>query len=716
MVAIITNFFKRNGLMNRYRREHISHNVLIVDDDIDYAQSQQEFLEDYDYNIKLASSTDQAIKILEKNEFDVALVDIRIGKGNGVDLIRKIKQSYPDLICIMITAYASIPTAVDAIKQGAFEYLTKPIHPENLLTTLERVFEVKGLHEEKNRAKDALYREQERAQVTLEAIGDGVISTDINGCVEYMNSAAEKITSWSLSTARGLSVDKIIHFNNEISHKAIDNPVYKCLRENLALDTPKTVILSRPDGVSLCVENSAAPIKTSDSRIIGAVLVLRDVTESRKLTARISYQATHDSLTGLINRVEFESKLNNALLSSKGNNEKHALLYIDLDQFKVVNDTCGHVAGDELLCQLTALFNKQLDKNMILARLGGDEFGLLVEQGNSDVSRKVAEGILQVCHDYRFNWQDKSFTVGASIGMVEINKDTVTISDVLSQADTACYAAKDAGRNRIHAYDASDVDFLQRHGEMQWVAKINKALDENRFLLYFQTISPILLDNQEEDHFEILIRMKDEEGKIIPPGAFIPAAERYNLMLQIDRWVISEAFKWFSSHPATLDKLALCTINLSGHTLSDEAFVGFINESFVNYDIPRRKICFEITETAAISNLNNAMTLINQLKVNGTQFALDDFGSGLSSFAYLKNLPVDYLKIDGEFVKDMVDDPIDHAMVKSINDVGHVMGKKIIAEFVENDAILAELRKLGVDFAQGYGIAEPRPIDELIDQ
>jgi len=691
------------------------HNVLIIDDDIDYAQSQKEFLEDYSYTIKVANTIEKAIKVVKENNLSVALVDMQLGKNDGVDLIKEIKKINPDLICIMITAYASISTAVDAIKQGAFEYLTKPVHPESLLTTLERVFEVKELHDERNRAREALLREQDRAKVTLEAINDGVISTDINGCIEYMNPAAEKITSWSASTAKGLSVDKVIHFNNEVSHKPIDNPVYKCLRENLTLSTPKTVILSRPDGINLCVENSAAPIKEKNSSILGAVLVLRDVTESRKLSARISYQATHDSLTGLINRIEFESKLNAALLTSKNNNEKHTLLYIDLDQFKVVNDTCGHVAGDELLCQLTALFNKQLGDKMTLARLGGDEFGLLVEEEDSDSAHQAAEYILKICHDYRFNWQDKSFVVGASIGLVEINEDTISISDILSQADSACYAAKDAGRNRIHIYNASDIDFLQRHGEMQWVAKINKALDENRFLLYFQKIVPVDLSLDDGDHFEILIRMQDENNKIIPPGAFIPAAERYNLMLQIDRWVISEAFNWFSSHPDVLNKLALCTINLSGHTLSDKAFVHFINECFKNHDIPREKICFEITETAAISNLNNAMALIHQLKANGTQFALDDFGSGLSSFAYLKNLPVDYLKIDGEFVKDMVDDPIDHAMVKSINDVGHVMGKKIIAEFVENDAILASLKDIGVDFAQGYGIAKPRPLDELID-
>jgi len=691
-----------------------NHNVMIVDDDVDYAEAQQEFLEDNDYNIIVVNTPEGALEKIDVIDVSVALVDIRLGKGAGVDLIGELKRKKPDLMCVMITAYASIPTAVEAIKHGAFEYLTKPLNPESLLATLERVFEVIHLHEERNRARDALLREQERAQVTLEAIGDGVISTDINGCIEFMNPAAEKISNWTLAEAKGLPIDEVFKFKNEINKKLVDNPVYKCLRENVSLDFPKGVILSRSDGVDVCLENSAAPIKEKGQNVVGAVLVIRDVTESRKLTERISYQAQHDSLTGLINRMEFEHRLDKALVAARNNNTSHILLYVDLDQFKVVNDTCGHVAGDELLCQLTTIFKEQLESNMTLARLGGDEFGLLVENKVIDDAYTIANKLLHVCQEYRFNWQDKSFTVGASIGMVVINKDTISISDVLSQADSACYAAKDGGRNRVHAYDASDIDFLQRHGEMQWVAKINKALDENSFCLYFQDIVPVDPSNVEEDHYELLIRMEDgDNGKIIPPGAFIPAAERYNLMLQIDRWVVAEAFNWFRLHQDVLQRLALCTINLSGHTLSDPGFIDYVEKLFEECNIEPEKICFEITETAAISNLKNAMYLIGELKARGCVFALDDFGSGLSSFAYLKNLPVDYLKIDGAFVKDMVTDPIDFAMVKSINDVGHVMGKKIIAEFVENDRILSKLKELGVDYAQGYGIAKPKPMSAL---
>lgn len=688
------------------------HTILIIDDDVDYAEAQQEFLQDNGYQAILAhNEIDARQKILTEN-IEVALVDIRLGKEHGVDLIRDLKAVKPELICIMVTAYVSIPTAVDAIKHGAFEYLAKPINPESLLATLERAFNLIKVHGERDMARDALQREQERAQVTLDAIADGVITTDIHGRIEYMNPAAERMTGWRMGFARGLPVDKPVCLLSDTSDKIVDNPVYKCMREQLTLDLPKSVLLRRNDGTSICVEHSAAPLRDSKNAIIGSVLVLRDVTESRKLSERISYQAQHDSLTGLINRMEFEDRLNKVFLMAKEHSVPNALLYIDLDQFKVVNDTCGHVAGDELLCQLTTLFSQQLEDNMTLARLGGDEFGLLVENEIVQQVYAVAERLLHVCQDFRFNWQDKTFTIGASIGMVSIDIGTMNVSDILIQADTACYTAKDMGRNRIHVYQLGDIDLQKRHGEMQWVTKINKAFEENRFCLFYQTIIPIDIAKNEKDHYELLVRIRDDDGTIIPPGAFIPAAERYNLMLLIDRWVIKTAFQTFIRKPGLLDNLALCTINLSGQTLSDNNFPAYIADMFSTYPVPPEKICFEVTETAAISNLKNAMELLAQLKAKGCAFALDDFGSGLSSFAYLKTLPVDYLKIDGAFVKDMVNDPIDRAMVKSINDVGHVMGKRIIAEFVENTAILDMLRDMGVDYAQGFGISRPQLFGE----
>lgn len=691
------------------------YDLIIVDDDTDYAESQHEFLEDSGYHCLVANSEDQAKQLIHSEQVAVALVDIRLGKGNGVNLIRELKSIRPGLVCIMVTAYASITTAVDAIKHGAFEYLTKPVKPESLLATLERAFDVLKLHDERDMARDALINEQERAQVTLEAIGDGVITTDVTGRIEYMNPAAERISNWSVATARGLPIEKVIRLYSETTNTPVDNPIYKCLREKISLDLPKSVILARTDSTQINVEHSAAPIRDLSRHIIGSVLILRDVTDAKIMAERISYQAQHDSLTGLINRREFERRLDSALATAQARNQKHALLYVDLDQFKVVNDTCGHVAGDELLCQLTTLFKDALSSNMTLARLGGDEFGVLVERDTGSEAIDIAQDIIAICNDFRFSWQDKTFIIGASIGMVNIDSTTKSISDVLSQADTACYTAKDTGRNRVHVYVEGDSDYQRRHGEMQWVARINKALDEDRFCLFYQPIVPVSGSSVGYQHFELLLRMEDEEGNLIPPGAFIPAAERYNLMGALDRWVVSTAFKSLAQHQDLLNQLALCTINLSGQTLSDPHFVEYMFSLFKQIDIPAHKICFEITETAAISNLKNAMYLIRELKSKGCVFALDDFGSGLSSFAYLKNLPVDFLKIDGTFVKDMVDDPIDFAMVKSINDVGHVMGKQIIAEFVESDEILDKLREIGVDYAQGFGIARPAKLSLLLD-
>jgi diguanylate cyclase (GGDEF)-like protein len=388
------------------------------------------------------------------------------------------------------------------------------------------------------------------------------------------------------------------------------------------------------------------------------------------------------------------------------------LCYLDLDQFKVVNDTCGHLAGDELLRQLGELLRKNLRRHDFVARLGGDEFGVLMYDCSLGEAFLACEKILDMVKDFQFAWEDKSFTIGVSIGVSSINATSGNAVDVLKEADAACYAAKDKGRNRVHVFRPDDEELALRHGEMQWVSKIQRGLEQNRFCLYGQPIVPFL-DNNEGLHFETLIRYRDDNGNIIPPGAFLPAAERYNLAAALDRSVISLLFEWIVNKPDFLDNLSVCSINLSGVSLSDESMLAFISEQFSFWAIPTHKICFEITETTAIANLSCATRFINQLRERGCLFSLDDFGSGLSSFAYLKNLPVDFLKIDGLFVKDIVDDDVDLAMVRAINEVGHIMGKKTIAEFVENEKVFKLLNGLGVDYAQGYGIGKPVPLDEL---
>ncbi len=434
-------------------------------------------------------------------------------------------------------------------------------------------------------------------------------------------------------------------------------------------------------------------------------------------TSRLSYQASHDALTGLPNRREFEARMERALKSARDLNEAHTLCYLDLDQFKIVNDTSGHVAGDELLRQLAMLLQTRLRDRDTLARLGGDEFGVLLQNCSLQQAQPIAELLRQLVKDFRFVWHDKSFAIGVSIGLVPITAESDGLSSLLSYADAACYAAKDRGRNRVHVYQAGDAELLKRQGEMQWVTLITRALEENRMRLFAQPILPLHPHAEADSHYEILLRMLDDEGELVLPMAFIPAAERYGLMPSIDRWVIGATFTAFPSlFPQAQDGKSICTINLSGHSLCDEKFLDFIERQFTINQVPCAAICFEITETAAITNLTEAIRFIHALKAKGCKFSLDDFGSGLSSFTYLKNLPVDYLKIDGAFVKDMEIDPMDRAMVESINHIGHVLGLKTIAEYVESEIILDHLRQIGVDYVQGNWLMEPQPISALLNR
>lgn len=442
------------------------------------------------------------------------------------------------------------------------------------------------------------------------------------------------------------------------------------------------------------------------------LIVCEDITETRLLNEKIAYQADHDALTGLANRNKFDRNLKRAIALAHQENTEHALCYMDLDQFKIVNDTCGHLAGDELLRQLGDLLKKHVRQYDFVARLGGDEFGILMFNCSPGQAYQACEKIRDLVKDFSFAWEDRSFAVGVSIGVSSINATSGNAVDLLKEADAACYAAKEKGRNRVHVFSPDDEELAMRQGEMQWVEKIRQGLEQNRFSLYGQPITPFRA-NGEGLHFEALLRYCDDHGDIIPPGAFFPAAERYNLAPELDRWLIANILEWLAGKPEFLDILSICSINLSGLSLSDESMLDFISEQFKKWPVPTHKICFEITETAAISNFSFASNFIQHLKEQGCLFSLDDFGSGLSSFAYLKKLPVDFLKIDGLFVKDILEDEVDRAMVKSINEVGHVMAKKTIAEFVENKRIFTLLRELGVDYAQGYGIGQPVPLDEL---
>ncbi len=555
----------------------------------------------------------------------------------------------------------------------------------------------------------ALFREKERAEVTLQSIAEAVITTNAAGEVLYLNPVAERITGWGNAEAHGLELASIIKIVQENSGVPLIMPVQLCLKNNRVETLATHAALLRRDGESVAIEASAAPMHNDLGEVIGAVMVCQDVSHARKLAYQLSYQAGHDALTGLYNRREFDNRLVELLENAKLTGRQHILLYLDLDQFKIVNDTCGHTAGDKLLLQLSVLLGHKVRKNDVLARLGGDEFGVLLVGCDIEYGKKVAEIFLHLISDFRFVWDDKIFQVGVSIGLVPVTAASENSAEVMSAADAACYVAKDEGRNRIQVF-VGDERRGKKYGEMQWVPRIHKAMEDNRLLLYRQNIGSLAPENTAE-HAEILLRMKGDDGTIIPPMAFIPAAERYSIMPLIDRWVIKGALEWLKNYPLSKNgNLQELAINISGQSLGDDQFLGYLLDQFNQTGVPPERICLEITETAAIASIGQAMAFITALKARGCKFALDDFGSGMSSYSYLKNLEVDFLKIDGSFIKDMVNDPVDLAMVESINHIGHVMGIQTIAEFVENEAILDKLREIGVNYAQGYHIHKPEPL------
>ena len=563
---------------------------------------------------------------------------------------------------------------------------------------------------DRKRAETRVFEEKERAQVTLQSIGDGVITTDADGCIDYINPVAQDLTGWDMRSARNTQIGDIMTIINEHTRATVDNPVLRCLREGRVITLEENAILISKNSEEIPIQDSAAPIRDRIGNIIGSVMVFHDVSKETRLFRQLSYQASHDALTDLINRREFENRLTTSLDNIRGDPEKtHALLYLDLDQFKVVNDTFGHSAGDALLRQLSEIVQANIRSTDVLARLGGDELGILLERCDEDRALEVAEAIRGAVEGYRFEWQDSFTTIRCSIGVVMVTSENADVAGLMSSADVACYSAKDMGRNQVHLYKDSDASM--RHEEMKWVSRISSAVEEDRLELFFQPIIGIGKDNGDaRGHYELLLRMRDENGELVSPNQFIPAAERYNLMSTLDRWVVREALSKLADRDAEGDARYTIAINLSGTSLSEDRFLADIIGELGKQKLPTGAVCFEITETAAISNLSRVVHFMKELKKLGCKFSLDDFGSGLSSFTYLKNLPVDYLKIDGQFIRNVVDDSVDESMVKAISEVGHAMGIETIAERVETKQVLEKLGALGIEFAQGYYIARPTSV------
>ena len=693
--------------VNDEHKDYSDNPIIIVDDDNDFLDSLKELLEARGFSVITANDIFSAKKLIDESSPKVALIDIRLDDGSGIDLLQIIVDKNPNIVCVMLTAYATMETAISSLRIGAYDFLRKPIGPNDLFTVLDRSFEKAKLIEDKLIAENLLKESERKFSDLVTNIPGAVYRCENNSdsTMHYLSPTIDKIC--------GYPAEDFID-NNKRTFTSIIHPddremVEHTVAAGLKEQEPYVIdykIIHKDSTIKWVYEKGQGIFNENDELMYldGAIF---DNTESHELSEKLSFQANHDALTGLVNRREFESRLKRILLSSRKNITEHALLYLDLDQFKIVNDSCGHVAGDELLRQVALLLAKVVRKRDTVARLGGDEFGVLMEHCSLKQAKRVAGKLKKAVDQFRFLWEEKQFNVGVSIGLVTIDETSGDIIELLKNADAACYAAKEQGRNRIHVYKVNDEQLAKKFGEMQWINIINRAFDEDMFFLVYQPVFPLKKSKSKtiNRRCELLLRLQLDD-EVILPNDFLPAAERYGLAIKIDQWVINTAYIYLNENKELLKNTKEIAINISGQSISDDNFLDFVINAFKKHKIPQHKICFEITETAAIANLAKANIFIDTLKEGGCKFALDDFGSGLSSFAYLKTLHIDYLKIDGFFVKDIGDDPIDFAMVKSINDIGHEMGLLTIAEFVENKKILDKLNKIGVDFVQGFHFGE----------
>jgi diguanylate cyclase (GGDEF)-like protein/PAS domain S-box-containing protein len=567
---------------------------------------------------------------------------------------------------------------------------------------------------ERRRAQESLFREKEQAVVTLESIGDAVITTDAAGVVRYLNPVAERLTGWRSLEAVGQPLDTILNLISETTREPVEATVPRCLNEGRAVDLADGVVLLRRDGTEVAVGDSAAPIHDRNGATTGVVLVFHDVTERRRVSRKLSHAATHDALTGLVSRDEFERRLTRVLADAADavDPAEQVLCCLDLDRFKLVNDSCGHEAGDALLQRISHLLNSRMRKRDTLARLGGDEFGLLLEHCALAQAEKIAEDLRRAIEELRFEWENQTFSLGVSIGLIPITPASGRAATVLRAADFACYTAKDAGGNRIHVERPAATAEAQPQAANRRVTRLSRAVDEGHFELYAQPIVPLAPEQGGRPRCEILLRLPDGRGGLETAASFTPQAERYNLMPAIDRWVVRRTIallgQWHRAHAEC--ELPLCSINLSASSLDDEHLVSSLSEALSRDGLPPEALCFEITEAVALRHFAQTTRLVSQIRAVGCGVALEDFGNSLTSFAYLKALPMDFLKIGGHYVQAVVADPVYGTLVGAVSEIGRIMGIPTIAEEVDDETILPKLRDLQVRYAQGHALAPPEPL------
>ncbi|NIB39036.1 EAL domain-containing protein [Pseudomaricurvus alkylphenolicus] len=561
------------------------------------------------------------------------------------------------------------------------------------------------------RFRQQLLRQRSMTQMTLCSVADAVISVDSSGCIETINPMARELLQLTDHSGVGMPVDQLFPLSDPTTLQPLEPIVSAALKRGKPIQT-QSVLLCVGDNDPITIGAQVVPLRNHVNQMDGALLVFRDVSQASREAHRLNWQARHDALTGLPNRQTFEEEVSQALEAAQRHRETYGLLYIDLYQFKVVNDSCGHAAGDELLKQVADLMSAKLRSQDLLARLGSDEFGVLLKNCTIAGAQRVADGLLRAVSQYQFVWDSREIKVAISVGAVVIDAEVESEGQILATANAACCTAKELGRNRIHIYNR-DREVEQRRREINWVVEINEALSQQRMVLYRQPI--VAIDGTGDKHYEVLIRMLDRDNQIVGPANFVPAAEHYGVVDELDRWVVDQVINYLGRRHRWDLPVEKYSVNLSGSTLSDPRFTEFVVSAIARAGIDPSQLHFEITETVAIKHLDAALQFMHTLKELGSSFYLDDFGSGLSSFGYLKDLPVDYLKIDGAFVGEMLDDSTSFAMVSTINHLAHVMGLRTVAEFVENDELKDHLADMGVDYVQGYGVARPEPMDLLLE-
>ncbi len=648
------------------------------------------------------------------NEAFAAMVGVPAGDLVGRSLADVVARDYAELVTLALAralAGENGPALTEVEMADAHGQVTRlelsgsPVESEGCRKVLFTVEEMLP-----RRAEPAPATASARSQLALDSLGEGLLTTDAHGLIDYVNRAAESLTGIRREDAIGQAFGAVIGFVDEHERRPLPDPVHQCLTSGSRVSLGRRALLiARATGNEYGIEATVSPIRSAEGEIAGVAVMLHDVSELRGLTQQMSYQASHDALTGLVNRREFERRLGEALEVARAGRQGHVMCYLDLDRFKAVNDTSGHLAGDNMLREVAALIREAVRDSDTVARLGGDEFGVLLVGCPLEKARQIADDIWRAVADYRFVWKDRIFSVGVSIGIVELTGDSQSLEEILGAADSACYVAKKQSDAHVHVYSSRDEVVARSRGEIHWLQRLQAALRDGFFELYVQPIEPTRPGAGTGPAMEVFVRLHDE-GQPVAPAEFFPAAERYRLMGMIDRWVVSSALAALAAGAIRIPPGRSLSINVSGQTLADASFLEFVVDELDRTGVAPAQVCFEVAETSVIGNLEQARRFIDVLHGMGCRFALDDFGTDLGGFANLKQLPMDYLKLDGSFMRDLGRDTVNQAMVSAVVGMARTLNFRLVAEQVEDLAALEAARAMGIDFVQGHAIGRPRPL------